>query len=280
MVPLSRSLVGFLLFCLLLALVSAGVVWYVGPTLAGIVVDDTRRENPYYLLQLLSVRAAEPDLGAPSYRTRFATLAGDDGGRVLWQGGRVKVVEGSVLLDVAGIQLVEFATGADLVQMLTSSAYRSLEADFGDASTRHLGSPNPPEALVPAAATVAVLYHVDADAGEAALGVAGERGWLGLLPKYHGDVLWDTPVAAVRSRREWNRALLLQFPDMATAEAWLADPITATERAIARKQVDDMVVLLVQPSMFVPRRNSRTTPNSSNSPRFGNVSAAISSTSR
>jgi hypothetical protein len=33
---LSRSLLGFLAFCLLLVLATGGVVWYVGPTLAGI----------------------------------------------------------------------------------------------------------------------------------------------------------------------------------------------------------------------------------------------------
>lgn len=271
---LSRSLVAFLIFCGLLAAVSAGVVWYVGPTLAGIVVDEAKRERPYYLLQLLPARATQPDAAAPSYRTRFAELAAEDGARVLWLGGKVEVMEGSVLLDVAGLQIVEFPTGADVVRMLTGRAFRDLENDFARAPPRHLGTPVAPRELAADAATVVALYRVERPAEEPPLGKPGERGWLALLPSYHGEVRWDAPVDGLAGRSDWNRALVVQFPDRAAAEGWLADPITATERAIAGKVVNEMVVLAVQPSSAAPRWNSRTVPNSSNSPRFGYVSAA------
>ena len=272
---MSRSLVAFLIFCLLLAVVTGGVVWYVGPTLAGIVVDEAKREQPYYLLQLLPARAAEPGAAA-SYRSRFAELAAEDGGRVLWLGGKVEVMEGSVLLDVAGLQLVEFPTGADLVQMFTGGALRDLENDFSAARPRHLGTSIAPGELAPDAATVAVLYRAEANRDNPPLGKPGERGWLALLPSYHGEVRWDAPVASIAGRSPWNRVLLVQFPDRGAAEGWLADPITATERAIAGKAVDEMVVLSVQPSLTAPRWNSRTVPNSSNSPRFGYVDASTS----
>jgi uncharacterized protein (DUF1330 family) len=250
---LSRSLLGFLVFCLLLVLASAGVVWYMGPALAAIVVDEARRENPYYLLQLLPAATASAGEGAPSFRARFVNLAADDDARLLWQGGEVNVAEGSVLLDVAGVQLIEFTTGAELVQMLTSSAYRDLESDFADAPTHHLGSSGPPDALAADAATVVVLYRAESPAAGAPLGVPGERGWLALLPHYQGAVRWDASIGSVRGGGVWNGVLLVQFPDAATAQAWLTDPNTATERAIARKQVADMVVLVVQPSAFTPR---------------------------
>jgi uncharacterized protein (DUF1330 family) len=250
---LSRSLLGFLLFCLLLVMASAGVVWYMGPTLAGIVVDQERRENAYYLLQLLPSAAVSGDEGSPSYRSRFITLAGADDARLLWQGGRVDVAEGSLLLDVASVQLMEFATGADLVQMLTSSAYRSLALEVGAAPVRHLGSSRTPEHLAPDAATVVVLYQADLPEAAAPLGVPGDVGWLALLPDYQGSVRWDAPIAAVRGPGEWTRVLVAQFPDTAAAGAWLSDPNTATERAIAGTQVGDMVVLVVQPSTFAPR---------------------------
>jgi len=250
---LSRSLLGFLMFCLLLVLVSAGVVWYVGPPLAAIVVDDERRAGPYYLLQLLPAGAASPGEGAPSYRSRFVTLASEDEGRLLWQGGAVDVLEGSVLLDVAAVQLMEFVTGADLVQILTSSDFRSLAADFSHLPLEHLGSSRPPVDVDADAATVVVLYRVDGEDAAAALGVPGERGWLALLPDFRGRVQWDAPVAQIRGSGAWNRVLLAQFPDTVLAQGWLEDPRTATERAIARKGVYDMVVLLVQPSGFGPR---------------------------
>ena len=116
---LSRSFLAFLTFCLVLVLATGGVVWYVGPTLAGIVVDESRREQPYLLLQLLPAAAVAQTPANPSYRARFAALAAEDGAELVWQAGAVEVIEGSVLLDVAGAQVLRFPTGADLVQMFT-----------------------------------------------------------------------------------------------------------------------------------------------------------------
>lgn len=277
---LSRSLLGFLLFCLSLAVATAGLVWYVGPTLAGIVVDSERRENPYFLLQLLPAAAIRSGDEGGSYRSRFVTLAAEDQGQLLWQGGAVRVAEGSVLLDVAAVQLVKFDSGSALVQMLTGSAYRALESGFSG-EVRHLGSSQPPGTVNGDEATVVVLYRSEPEPGQQApLGVPGSSGWLALLPRYQGTVRWDASVAAVRGAGDWDRALMIQFPDVVHAEAWLEDPATVTERAIAGTRVEDMVVLVAQPSTAASRWNSRTVPNSSNSPRLGKVRAGISSMSR
>ncbi len=277
---MNRSLLGFLLFCAFLALATAGVVWYVGPTLTGIAASSEIRNNPYYLLQLLPARALRGSEDASSWRSRFVTLAADDQGRLLWQGGAVQVVEGSVLVDVAGVQLLRFDRGTELVQMLTSSGYRALEAELS-APIRHLGSARPPEPLAADAATVVALYRTGAETpGPAPLGVPGKSGWLALLPRYGGSVRWDAPIAAIRGPADWNRLLVLQFPRPERADAWLEDPRTVTERAIAGTRVRNMMVLMAQPSSMGPRWNNRTVPNSSNSPRLGNVSAGISPISR
>jgi uncharacterized protein (DUF1330 family) len=260
---LSRSLFGFLLFCLVLVLASAAVVWYLGPTLTGIAFDGERRDSPYYLLQLLPREALRPGPDQPSYRSRFLALAEADQGRPAWQGSVAEVLEGPVLLDVAAVQLVAFATGGELVQMLTSSGYRSLRSAASELELPLLGSAVAPQRLQTEAASVLVLYRSEKDTagepgGEPAagppLGVPGGRGWLVLVPRFGGEVRWQAPVAPIRmgggGAPPWNRVLLLQFPDAAAAEAWLDDPRTATERAIARKHVDDMVVLLLQASRF------------------------------
>lgn len=241
---MSRSLLGFLVFCALLLLATGGVVWYVGPTLAGIVVDEARRESTYYLLQLLPAGAASAEHGGESYRARFLELAANETGRLIWQGGGVSVVEGSVRLDVAAAQIVQFDTGGSLVQMLTSSAYRSLERSADGFVVRQLGASQPPDPLATDQATVLVLYRSELPAITAPLGVPGEAGWLGLLPRFDGQVRWDTEVASVRGASVWNRVLLIQFTDPRQAEAWLSDPTTVTERAIAAKTVDAMTVLL------------------------------------
>lgn len=244
---MSRSLLGFLLFCLVLVATTAGVVWYVGPSLAAIVIDGERRENPYYLLQLLPAAAVTGNVGDPSYRARFVTLAAEDDADLLWQGGRAEVVEGSVLLDVAGAQILEFPTGADLVQVLTSTAYRALDDAVGRRSVRFVGTARAPLALAPDLASVVVLFQVDEASGPLPLGRAGEGGWLKLLPEHGGSVRWDAAVDVIGSDETWNRVLMLQFPGVAAAERWLGDPVTVTERAIAAKDVDALTALVVQP---------------------------------
>jgi uncharacterized protein (DUF1330 family) len=243
----SRSFLGFLLFCLLLVAATAGVVWYVGPTLAGVVADQTTRNNPYYLLQLLPGAAGNPDPQTPSYRSRFVSLAVEHDARLLWQDGPLEVAQGPVLMDVGTAQVLHFATGADLVQMMTSSAYRDLAADFAGVEIRHLGTAVGPSDLAPSRFTVTVLFRIDGDDAPAApLGVAGERGWLGLLPRYQGVIGWEAPLDAIRGPWPWNRVMMLQFPDAAAATGWLQDPVTVTERAIATRAVGSMVVLMDQ----------------------------------
>jgi len=242
------------MFCAVLGLATAGVVWYVGPTLAGIVVDQSRRDHPYYLLQLLPRAAVGPGPETPSYRSRFAALAAEDAAALVWQGGQTEVVEGSALLDVAGAQLLRFETGADLVQMLTSSAYRSLRAGFGEMTVPLLGSAAGPGQLAGDQASVVVLYHRAADAPEAPLGSPDHAGWLQLVPDHGGELRWQASVSPIRDPDDgWNRVLLLQFPDGLAARAWLEDPATVTEQAIADRHVDALTVLLVQAPGFVLR---------------------------
>lgn len=255
---MSRSFLAFLVFCLVLVLVSAGVVWYVGPTLAGIVFDTSRRENPYYLLQILPPAPAAADAETPSYRALFLALAAEDQGRPLWQGGSAEVMEGPALLDVGSVQVLEFDTGGDLVQMLTGSGYRALRSGAGTLDTHLVGTPEAPGALEPGTPSVLVLYRA-ADGDEAAgqprepLGVPGSSGWLRLLPDYGGVVRWRTEVEPIRDTRGWNRMLLVQFADAGAARAWLQDAETITERAIAGMHVDDMLVVLLQPAGFAGR---------------------------
>lgn len=250
---MSRSFLAFLTFCLVLVLATGGVVWYVGPTLAGIVVDASRRENPYYLFQLLPEAAVAQTPEDPSFRARFAALAAEDGAELVWQAGSVEVIEGSVLLDVAGAQMLRFPTGAGLVQMFTGTSYRGLREGFGALPVRHLGSAGAPPDLNAGAAGLVVLYRVDEAAPADPLGEPGASGWLKLLPDHGGRLAWNAAVDPIRGEDDWNRVALLQFPDALSAQRWFEDPATVTERAIAARYLDDMTVLLVEPSAVVSR---------------------------
>jgi uncharacterized protein (DUF1330 family) len=249
---LSRSFLAFLLFCLLLLVASAGVVWYVGITLTTIAFDGDRRQNPYYLLQLLPPLADAPEQepALPAYRNRFAALAAEEEGRLVWQAGAVELEDPNQRGDLAAVQLLEFASGASLVRMLTSSAYRTLEREAGDRVIHLLGATSGPRELAADEATMLVLYRAHDGGTTAPLGVPGESGWLTLLPSYGGTIGWQAPVEIIRGNGAWTHALLLQFPDMASIASWQADSVTETERAIARRHVDSLVILTAQPAQF------------------------------
>ncbi|MFW6093601.1 MAG: hypothetical protein ACODAC_06455 [Pseudomonadota bacterium] len=246
---MSRSLTGFLVFCLLLGAAAAAVVWYVGPTLAGIVIDTERRERPYYLLALLPESATRAAAGERSYRARFASLAAEEGGAPVWLGEQAQPVEGTHVLDVAAAQLIEFDSGGSLVQLLTSSAYRDLRGAADAPRTRLLGTAVQPAQVTAGSAAVLVLYEHDVDAAEdAPLGAPGEAGWLKLVPRYGGALRWQADVDGIRDAAGWNRLLLIEFANAADARGWLDDAETMTERAIAGQYVDELAVLVLQPS--------------------------------
>lgn len=247
---MSRSFLAFLSFCLLLLLASAGIVWYVGLTLSGIVFDPDRRDHPYYLLQLLPMQSLEPGADGHAYRTRFVAVAAEDEGRLVWQAGRVQIADGHLRPAVEAVQLLEFGSGASLVRMLTGHGYRQLQAALGPDSVHLLGSSQPPRELAADEATLLVLYRHRPEGPPAPFGEPGQTGWLALLPRFGGSVGWDAPVEVIRGDSAWNRVLLLQFPDLRAAEDWLGDPVTSTERAIARRHVDSVVVLTAPPAQF------------------------------
>jgi len=246
----SRSLLAFLSFCLLLLLASAGIIWYVGLTLAGVLVDAERRDSAYFLLQLMPLEYVEPGSEADSYRSRFVAVAGEDEGRLVWQAGRVEVTDGHLRPDVGAVQLLEFGSPRSVVRMLTGDGYRDLKAALGPEAAHLLGSSHGPLELAADQVTVVVLYRRRPEAPQAPLGEPGESGWLTLLPRFGGSIGWHAPLEVIRGRRAWNRVLVMQFPDLEAAQAWFGDPLTATERTIVRKHVDSMVVLVARPDQF------------------------------
>jgi uncharacterized protein (DUF1330 family) len=243
---LSRSLLAFLLFCVALVAVSGVLVWHLGPTLVGIALDPGKRTAPYHVLHLTQRAGADAEAQRAA-RTRLLTLAAEEGGSLLWQGGAVEVVEGPVRLDGSTLQVLAFASGGGVVQFFTRSDYRALAADSPGAGLSY-GSVDPPGELAVVQASIVVLYRAKPDGGEATLGVPGESGWLERVPRYGGDLRWHAGISPIDRQGSWNRLLVLQFPDVASARRWLADPLSVTERALAARYIDQVVILLVQPA--------------------------------
>ena len=250
---MSRALLGFLLFCLLLLSVTGALVWHVGPTLTGIAFDSDRRERPYYLLHLVPQRPGATPEDLVGYRAHFLELVAADGGRLAWQAGSTRRHEsrarqGSLRSAMDVMDLVAFTRGGDVVQMLTGSRSRALlsskSAGPAGAGSLLLGTSTAPQALARQDVAVVMLYQVIDGAVQHPLGVAGESGWLVALDRFGGRVAWDAPIDWIRGREPWNRLLMLQFPDAAAAAAWLRDPATTTERAIASRHLGDLLLLV------------------------------------
>jgi len=248
---LSRSLVGFLFFCLLLGAAGLFLVWYVGPTATRIAFDADRREAPYFLLQLIPQSATAGPDAVPQLRAGLLAAVGADGGRRIWTADETRRHEsrarhGSYRGAMAAVDLFAFDRASDLVQMLTGEEFRALAA-VPDPAALLVGTSVPPQSLRPGEVAVMVLYeNVDPET-PLPLGEAGDSGWLVALTDHSGRVAWDTPIDWIRGSEEWNRLVLLQFPDAASASAWLRDPATLSGRALASRYLGDLLVLAALP---------------------------------
>lgn len=246
---MSGSLLKFLGFCVVLVLFSVAAVWYVGPSVAAIVLDSERREQPYHLLQLVQLEVRDPasrTADAPDYRRGFLELAANDDGDLLWQSSAAEIYEGSLLRGVDSIQLFRFGTGGDLVQLLTGGRFRALAQQ---AQQLHLfGATEGPAPLSMTDATVLVLYQSRPQAPPDVLGQPGQSGWLAQVEEAGGVVRWHADLETLRGGMRWNRVLMLQFPDLPAVERWRGHPVTVTERAIAGKHLKELLLLVTEGS--------------------------------
>ncbi|MEM8769062.1 MAG: hypothetical protein AAGE43_16565 [Pseudomonadota bacterium] len=218
---MSRGLVTFLVFLVLLVGGFATVTWLVGPTMVSLALDDERRETPFYLVHLLDA----PD--ASGYFQRFGPLLREEQGQLLWRGGLRALHAGRSEDELTDMALIGFDAGAGLVQMLTSSAYRQLTD-----STRPLllGTPQAPGPI--AQDETLVLWLLEASEERTAAELEPLAATAGA---YNGQLIWSTPVVVLDGDRPWNYVLLLAFPDGEAVTRWLEDPGTGTDRALGRR---------------------------------------------
>jgi hypothetical protein len=236
---------------MLLLGVGAFLVWYVGPTATAIAFDGDRREAPYFLLQLIPQTGGVAPDAIAERRAGLVTAAGADGGRQIWSAGETRRHEsrtrqGSYRGAMAAIDLLAFDSGAELVQMLTGTEFRAL-ASGPEPGVLLAGTGTPPQALRSAEVTVVILVQVVDATVTQPFGEPGKSGWLAGLDDYQGRLAWDAPLDWLRGRQAWNRIALLQFPDAARAAAWLRDPTTLFERAVASRYLGDLLVLVALP---------------------------------
>ena len=219
---MSRSLAAFLLFLGVLLTGFAVFFWWVGPEMVSLALDEERRTAPYYLLHLLD------DEHPADYFQEFGTLLRQEEAQLLWRGRVEALHAGRSRDELADVALLEFGAGADVVQMLTSSAYRTLT---GGASPILLGTPEAPGPM--AQDEVLLLWLLEIVPEEVGAGrleqLAGSAG------DFNGQLIWSAPVSVLDGDRSWNHVLLLAFPDAQAVQGWLEDPAAETERTLGRR---------------------------------------------
>ncbi len=197
--------------------------------MVSLALDEERRSTPYYLVHLLAER--EP----AAYFQTFGGLLREEGAQLLWRGSLKALLAGRSRDEFTDAALLEFSEGSSVVQMLTSSAYRTLARDRAPVL---LGTAEPPGPIAQDETLLLWLLELgegtDAGVLKPLTGSAGAR---------NGQLIWSTPVAVLEGERSWNHLILLAFPDTSALEAWLDDPETVTERALSRRYYDAEAML-------------------------------------
>lgn len=183
--------------------------------------DDDRRNAPYYLVHLISLDES------PDYFSAFGPLLREEQAQVLWRGGLTALHSGRSRDELGDVALIEFASGNRVVQMMTSSTYRDLTRNSRPVL---LGAVSPPGPIASDEVLLLWLFELsEGSSGEQLEAIARSA------DTHQGQLIWATPVEQLGGDRTWNQLLLLAFPDSISAQNWLADPQTTTDRALARR---------------------------------------------
>lgn len=219
---MNRSLTTFLTFLVLLAGGGALLILWVGPAVVSLALDDDRRSTPYYLIHLLDT----PD--ASAYFQEFSQLLREEQAQLLWRGSLQALHAGRSRDEMADVTLLEFGAGSSVVRLMTSSAYRDLTSRVHPVL---IGTAVPPGPIAQDETLILWLLETVEEAElDALTGLTRSAGEFG------GQLIWSVPVVLLEGDRQWNHVLLLAFPDADAVASWLADPATATARALTRRQ--------------------------------------------
>jgi len=231
---MNRSLLGFLLFVAALLVAAGFGVWWLGPPVVELALDDSRRSEPYFLLNL-----TDADPGG-EYVPGLAALARAEDGEMLWRGSLTRLLDGRVADEWADAVLFRFAAGGDVVQMITSPEYRAL---VEGRRILLLGSAVPLTGLDERGNLILGLLEAR-DGGrpmQDAVAVLTAS-----LAGFDGTLLWDGPVDRLAGDAVWDRLLLVSFATEEGAKAWFRDPAVETERALGRTAFDRQAWLLLR----------------------------------
>ncbi len=238
---MSRGLIGFLGFLVVLVFGLAVVAYLLGPNVLAFIFHGERRTEPVVIVSLLDFADAEH---SDAYRTQFerpaAALIGALGGKEIWQASASDVIHGGVLDGWSSLQLVAYPSRSTFIELVTSSDYRALLDARRDALKR--------DAVL--SATPALDFDLQGTEAQAVRFLIGARDdsigtydakWLAedeqLLARHSGKLIWRArlnPLVTDPEQR-FGEMLVYGFTDAAHRDEWATDAERETLQTLQRR---------------------------------------------
>ena len=134
-----------------------------------------------------------------------------------------------------------------MVQMMTRAEFRNLLASQ---RILLLGTSGAPVDL--AAARYLLIWLLQHREGSQDDAKSAIEGVLRTAASYSSEVVWNTTADPFGGSHEWDHVIALSFSDSADAAAWLNDPLTVTEQALAKRYFPQEALLELQSSELAP----------------------------
>ena len=235
-----RGLKGFLIFLSAIALLGTLAVWWFGPQLLGLVLDEEQRSKPLTVIHLADYQQDKQSRYFASYETPLLDYMSSEGVATRWHATLVHAPDGRIRDEWKRIHQLRFDEAGEFLQMVTSSEFRGLSAS--DVEYRRMvlaAGGDLPEIAAPAVVLM-LLERVDTLPVDLTSLTAN-------LSDYRGAVVWNTAVEVfeIGEVADWTHLLAFGFATIGDAESWLRDPGSVTERALASTRHVRIATLLV-----------------------------------
>jgi uncharacterized protein (DUF1330 family) len=251
--PLSRGLLGFVVFVSLIAATLIGLAVFLGRGGISFVLHEERKSAPFVMVELLEFA---DDAAEARYRSAYAepalALVQALGGERLWEARLDEVLAGGLRDAWPVVALVRYPSRAAFIDLVTSSEYRALLEARTSTLRRGATLAAAPSQAFEGAGGAFALRLVQGSGARWRTGYDSE--WLAedeaLLERHGGRIAWRatlTPLTREDEPAGFEEIWLYAFADPAQRTAWSRDLERLTVQSLERRLLRRDVVLLMRP---------------------------------
>lgn len=232
---------GFSIFITLaigIAVIVGGVLWWIGPSLANLAFFDSRRSEPYVVIEFL--RAAHEPL-QNRYVAPLQQLVNSEGGQAMASYQLQHVANGRSRDEWNRVVFYQIPQAQDVAQIMTSSPYSLMQDSISELRAIRLGT-YASSSQAEWQDTLLVFLIVPRQTAQ----LDPMSSLLADATASAGRVVLDAQVNALDSEVAWQRMLVMDFASQRQALDWLNSPAMVTERDIVNSANREFAVLLLQ----------------------------------